>query len=70
MIDFADVKLAAGVEADAGRDGLAIFLDGSEDGGGAGGELIAGPFLVESLICQKLEEEGEMSIAGAVDPVQ
>jgi len=70
VIDFADIKLAARVEADTGGDGLAIFFDDGQDGRGAGGELFARPNSVEALLLQDLAEEGKVRIGWVGDPMK
>ena len=70
VINLADVKFAARIEADAGGDGLAAFFDGGEDGGGAGGELFAGPGFVEALLLENLQQQGEVGVAWGGDPMK
>ena len=70
MVDFADVKFAAGVEADAGGDGLAVFLHGGEDGRGAGGKLLAGPIFIEALFLEDSEQLREMDVVWSRQPVE
>ena len=69
MIDFSDVELAAGVEADAGGGGCPVFFHGGEDGGGTGGKLLAGPILVQSLFLKDAQEEREVVVIGILDPL-
>ena len=69
VIDFADVKLAAGIQADAGGDGLAVFFHRGQDGGGAGGKLLAGPGFVEALLGENFQQEREMRVVGVGYPM-
>ena len=70
IVDFANVEFAAGVHAHAGGDGLAVLCDGGENGGRAGGELLAAPGFVETLVGEDREESGEVAVVGLRDPVQ